>query len=65
MMVMMMMKYDLIYTEKFNRAICAKDPRKLTLQVGVTFSIVAMKLDEATKQLTVNVRTPTKESSEI
>ena len=37
----------------------------LTLEVGVTFSIVVMRLDEAMKQFTVNVGTPIKESSKI
>jgi hypothetical protein len=56
---------DLHDTENFNHAFCAKDPRKLTLENGVTFSIVVMRLDEAMKQLTVNVGTPIKESSKI
>jgi hypothetical protein len=33
-------KYDLHDTENNNYAFCANDPRKLTLEAGVTFPIV-------------------------
>jgi hypothetical protein len=57
--------YDLHGIENCNHAFCANDPWKLTLEVGVTFSIVVMRVDEAMKQFTVNVGTPIQESSEI